>query len=143
MPGSCLSSSLPLPFFPLCPPLFPLLVISSRPPLPLLIAPLSSSTLRFASLRADPPYLSPLVFVGVVSPRLQFPSTVWTLIPPVRTTSAHVFFAGVLVFIAWWGFLPRPLFCVVGGLPIVAVARLLSASAFFLFLCVFVYLFIH
>jgi hypothetical protein len=136
MPGSSLSSFLPLPCFPLCPPLFPLLVISSRPPLPLLIAPLSPSTPLFTHLHAAPPRLSPLVFVSVVSPRLPFPSTIWTLIPPVQTTSAHVFFAGVLVFIGWWGFFPCPPYCVIGGLPFVSVAHILSASAFFLCLCV-------
>jgi hypothetical protein len=88
-PGSSLSSSLPLPLFPFCPPLFPALFEFSRPPLPLPTAPLSPSSPLFASLYAAPPHLSPLIFVGVVSPTLPFPSTIWILIPPVLTTSAR------------------------------------------------------
>jgi hypothetical protein len=80
--------------------------------------------------------ISPLFFVSVVSPRLLFPSTIWTLIPPALTTSAHVFVGGVLVFSAWWGFFPHPPFYVVGGLPFGSVERFLSAFSFFFFLCV-------
>jgi hypothetical protein len=86
----------------------PPLVISSGPPLPLPAAPLSPSSPRFASLRAAPPHLSPLLVVGVVSPRLPFPSTIWTLIPPLLTTSAQVFLAEGMFFRGWWVFFPLP-----------------------------------
>jgi hypothetical protein len=135
-PGSSLSSFLPLPFFPICPPLFPLLVVCSGPPLPLPTAPLSPFSPLFASLCAAPPGLSPLIFVSVVSPRLPFPSTIWTLIAPFLMTSAHIFFAGVLFGHCWWEFFARPPFFVVGGLLRVSVARSLSAASLFLFLCI-------
>jgi hypothetical protein len=135
-PGSPLSSTLPLPFCPVCPPLFPPLIISSRPTLPLPIAPLSRSTPIFASLRAAPPRLSPLIFVGVVSPRLPFPSTIWTLIPLFLTTSAPVVFAEVLFGRGWWEFFPRAPFFVVGALLLVSYACFFSASLFRFFLCV-------
>jgi hypothetical protein len=135
MLGSSLSSSLPYLSFPLCPPLFPPLIISSGSALPLPSIPLSPSTPLFTSLRATPPCLSPLGFIGVASPRLPFPSTIWTLIPLFLMTSAHVFFAEVLVSHGWWEFFPHPLFFVIGGLSLVSIAHFLPASSvlFFLF----------
>jgi hypothetical protein len=122
------------PIFPVCPPLFPPLLIISRPPLPLPTAPLSPSSPLFARLRAAPPRLSPLVFVDVVSPRLPFPSTIWTLIPPFLMTSAHGFFSGGPFSRGWWEFFPRPPFFVVGVLSLVSVTRFLPASWLFRFL---------
>jgi hypothetical protein len=95
--GSSLSSSLPLLFFPFCLPLFPPLVVSSRPPLPLPTILLSPSSTYFASLHATPPCITPLIFTGIVSPRLPFPSTIWTLIPLLLTTSAYIIFVELLV----------------------------------------------
>jgi hypothetical protein len=40
------------------------------------------------------------------------------------------------IFIGWWDFFPHPPFCVIGGLPFVSVARILSAAMFLLFLSV-------
>jgi hypothetical protein len=54
----------------------------SGPTCPPPFAPLSPPPLFFSSLRAAPLRLSPLPFSGVESPRLPFPSTIWTLIPP-------------------------------------------------------------
>jgi hypothetical protein len=68
-----------------------------------------------------------------VSPRLPFPSTIWTLIPLLLTTSAQVFLAeGVFVW-GWWVFLPLPPFVIVGVMFAVVAARLLSALSFLLF----------
>jgi hypothetical protein len=134
MPGSSLSSSCPLPFFPVCPPLFPPLIIFSGPPLALPTAPLTPSSHLFASLHAAPPHLSPLIFVGVVSPRLPFPSSIWTLMPPLLMTSAHVFFVGVLFSHSWWEFFPHPPFFVVGGLSLISVTHFLPTCSFFFFL---------
>jgi hypothetical protein len=136
LPGSSLSSSLPLPCFPVCPPLFPPLVISSGPHLPLPIAPLSPSSPLFVSLRATPPRHSPLLIIGVVSPRWPFPSTIWTLIPPLLMTSAHVFLVEVVFGCGWWEFFPCPPFFVVGVLSCISFAHILSASVLFFFLCV-------
>jgi hypothetical protein len=135
MPGSSLSSSLPLPFFPLCLPLFPPLVISSRPPLPLPTIPLSPSSPLFTSLRATPPHLSPLIFISVRSPRLLFPSTIWMLIPPFQISSSHVFFVEVLFSCGWWEFFPRPLFFVIRGLSLLSITHFLPASSVLFFLC--------
>jgi hypothetical protein len=135
-PGSPLSSTLPLPSFPICPPLFPPRCISSGPSLPLLFAPLSPSSSFFASLHATPPLLSPLLAIGVVSPRLPFPSTIWTLIPPLLMTSAQVFLAEGVFVHGWWVFFPLPLFFIVGVLFAVVAACLLSALSFLLFFCV-------
>jgi hypothetical protein len=136
MLGSSLSSSLPLPFCPFCPPLFPLLVISSRPPLPLPTAPLSPSSPLFTSLHAAPPHLSPLIFVSIASPRLPFPSTIWTLIPPFLMTSAYVFFMEVLFGHGWWEFLPCLLFFIIGGLSLISITYFLPTSSVLFFLCI-------
>jgi hypothetical protein len=136
MPGSPLSSTLPLPCFPSCPPLFLLRVTSSGPSLPLPFTPLSPSSSFFASLCAAPPRLSPLLVLGVVSPRLPFPSTISTLIPPFLMTSAQVFLAEGVFSHGWWVFFPLPPFIVLGVLLAVVAARLLSAFSFFLFFCV-------
>jgi hypothetical protein len=135
MPGSSLSSSLPLPDFSVCPPLFPPLFVFSGPPLPLPTAPLSPSTSYFASLRATPPCLSPRLVVDVVSPRLAFPSTIWTLMPPLLMTSVQVFLAEGVFVRGWWVFFPLPPFVVLGVLLAVVAARLLSALSFLLFFC--------
>jgi hypothetical protein len=62
--------------------------------LALSILPLSLSSPLFAILHTAPPCLSPLIFIGVVNPRLPFPSTIWTLNPLALMTSAHVFLGG-------------------------------------------------
>jgi hypothetical protein len=84
---------LPLLFAPLSPlPPFipaPLLPVIIRPPVSHPSSPLSPALAFFPSLCTAPPLLSPLFFIGgVVSPRLPFPSTIWTLIPPLLMTSA-------------------------------------------------------
>jgi hypothetical protein len=113
-----------------------LLPAPGRPTLPRLSSPLSPSPSFLPSLRAAPPLLSPRFFVGgVASPRLPFPSTIWTLMPPLLTTSAQVFFAEVLVVRDWWEFFPRPPVFVVGDLLLVSIGCLLSACSFLLFFC--------
>jgi hypothetical protein len=131
-----LSSALPLPFFPICPSLFPSLFISSGPSLPLPVAPLPPCIPLCTSLHAAPPCLSPLFFISVVCPRLPFPSIIWRLIPPFRMISAHVFFVEVVLVCGCWGFFPRPPFFIVGGLSLVSFIRFLPMSSFFFFLCV-------
>jgi hypothetical protein len=96
--------------------------------------PLSPSSPLFASLCAAHPCLSPLVFISAVSPRLPFPSTIWTLIPPLLTTSAHVFLVDVVLGHGWCEFFPCPPFFVLGVLLHVSFAHFLSASLFFFFL---------
>jgi hypothetical protein len=126
-------------YAPLSPPLrfvpVPSLPVTFGPPAPLPFAPLSPTPAFFPSLRAAPPHLSPLLVIGVVSPRLPFPSTIWTLIPPLLTTSAQVFLAEGVFVRGWWVFLPLPRFFVVGVLFVVVTARLLSALSFLLFFC--------
>jgi hypothetical protein len=107
----------------------PPVVLASLPPmpgwptLPHLSSPLSPTPSFLPSLRAAPPLLSPLFFVGgVASPRLPFPSTIWTLIPPLLTTSAPVFFAEGVVGFGWWVFLPLPPFFILGVLLAVVAA---------------------
>jgi hypothetical protein len=100
----------------------PLVVLASLPPapgrptLPRLSSPLSPTPSFLPSLHAGPPLLSPLFFVGdVASPRLPFPSPIWTLIPPLLMTSAQVFFAEGVFVRGWWVVFPRPPVFVVGG----------------------------
>jgi hypothetical protein len=125
-----------LPSFPICPPLFPPRCITSEPSLPLLLTPLSLSPSFLASLCAAPPRLSPLLAIGVVSPRLPFPSTIWTLIPPLLMTSAQVFFTEGVFVHGWWVFFPLPPVFFVGVLFMVIAAYLLSALSSLLFFCV-------
>jgi hypothetical protein len=101
MLGSPLSSTLPLPSYPICPPLFRPYCITSKPSLPLLFATLSLSPSSLASLCAAPPHLSPLLAIGFVSLRLPFPSTIWTLIPLLLMTSAQVFLAEGVFIHSW------------------------------------------
>jgi hypothetical protein len=136
MLGSALSSTLPLPCFPIFVPLFPPLVFISGPSLPLPIMPVSPASFFIPSLLAAPPHLSPLIFVSVVSPRLPFPGTIWTLIRTLLMTSAHVFLLEVLLGCGWWEFFPCPPFFVTGVLPFISFTLFLSASAVFFFLCV-------
>jgi hypothetical protein len=135
-PGSSLSSTLPLIFLSIFRPLFPPHGFISGPSLPLPITPLSPTLLLLSSLLAAPPHLAPLVFLGVVSPRLPFPSTMWTLIPPFLMISTHIFLVEVLWGRGWWEFFPCPLFFVVGVLSLVSFAWFLSASTVFFFLYV-------
>jgi hypothetical protein len=135
MLGSPLSSTLPLPSFPICLPLFPLCCIPSKPSLPLLFTPLSLSPSFLASLHTAPPCLSPLLAIGVVSLRLPFPSTIWTSIPPLLMTSAQVFFAEGVFIHGWWVFFPLPPVFFIGVLFVVIIAYLLSALPFLLFFC--------
>jgi hypothetical protein len=142
-PGSPLSSSLPLPFLTIFPPLFPpqqkkgynaagppppplsaplspplpFIPVPSPPvifgpPVPLPSSPHSLPPAFFPSRRAAPPRLSPLLAVGVVSPRLPFPSTIWTLIPPLLMTSTQVFLVEGVFVRGWWVFFPLPPFFV-------------------------------
>jgi hypothetical protein len=83
-----------------------------------------------------PRRLSPLAFVGVESPRLPFPSTMWTFIPPLLMISAHVFLVEVLFGHGWWEFFPRPPFFVIGVLSYISFTHFLSASTLFFFLCI-------
>jgi hypothetical protein len=57
-----------------------------------------------------PSLLSFFLVSGCIVPRLPFPRTICTLIPPLRTTAAHVFAAQwfPVLFVSWWAFLPRP-----------------------------------
>jgi hypothetical protein len=125
---------------PLSPPLrfipVPSSPVTFGPPAPLPSSPLSPTTAFFPSLRATPPRLSPLLVVGVVSPRLPFASTIWTLIPPLLTTSAQVFLVEGAFVQGWWVFFPLLPFFIVGVLLAVVDARLLSAFSFLLFLSV-------
>jgi hypothetical protein len=112
----------------------PPVVLASLPPapggptLPHLSSPLSPTPSFLPSLRAAPPLLSPLFFVGgVASPRLPFPSTIWPLIPPLLMTSAHVFLAEGVFVHGWWVFFPLPPVVIFGVWLVVVVARLLSA----------------
>jgi hypothetical protein len=109
------AAGLPLPPLPLTlspPPLVALVSlppIPSWPTLPRFSSPLSPTPSFHPSLHAAPPLLSPRFFVsGVISPRLLFPCTIWTLMPPLLMTSAQVFFTEVLVICSWWEFFPRP-----------------------------------
>jgi hypothetical protein len=120
----------PLPFVPV-----PSLPVIFRLPVPLPSSPLSPPPAFFPSLRAAPPHLSPVLVAGVVSPRLPFPSTILTLIPPLLTTSAQVFLVEGVFVHGWWVFFPLPPFFVVGVLFAVVAARLLSALSFLLFVC--------
>jgi hypothetical protein len=103
---------------PLSPPLrfvpVPSSPVTFGPPAPLPSSPLSPTPAFFPSLHAAPPRLSPLLVFGVVSPRLPFPSTIWTLIPPLLTTSTQVFLAEGVFVRGWWVFLPLPPVFVVG-----------------------------
>jgi hypothetical protein len=129
---------------PLSTPLSPLLSfvlvlsppVTFRPPVPLPSSRLSPTPAFFHSLRAAPPRLCPLLVVGVVSPRLPFPSTILTLIPPLLTTSAQVFLAEAVLVCGWWVFFPLPPFFILGVLLVVVAAHLLSALSFFLFVCI-------
>jgi hypothetical protein len=113
-----------------------LLPAPGRPTLPHLSSLLSPPPSFLPSLRTAPPLLSPLLFVGgVASPRLPFPSTIWTLIPPLLTTSAQVFFAEGVVGFGWWVFFPLPPFFVFGVLLAVVAAHSLSAFSFLLLFC--------
>jgi hypothetical protein len=125
MLGSTLSSTLPLQCFPISPALFPPLGIISRLSLP---HPFPSS-LFFVSLHAAPPHLSPLIFIGVVSPRLPFPSIIWTLIPPFLMISTHVLFMEVLLGHGWCQFFPHPPCLVIRVLLFICFTQFLSASA--------------
>jgi hypothetical protein len=58
------------------------------------------------------------------------------LIPPLLTTSTHIFLVKVLLGRGWWEFFPYPPFFIVGGLLFVSSTRFLSASSFFFFRCV-------
>jgi hypothetical protein len=120
----------PLPFVPV-----PSLPVTFGPPVPLPSSPPSPAPAFFPSLRAAPPRLSPLLVVGVVSPRLPFPSTIWMLIPPLLTISAQVFLSEGVFVRGWWVVFPLPPFFVVGVLLVVVAAHLLSAIAFLLFFC--------
>jgi hypothetical protein len=62
--------------------------------------------------------------------------TIWTLMPPFFTTSAYVFFVGVLFGRGWWEFFHRPPFFVVGGLSLISVAHCLPATSLLFILCV-------
>jgi hypothetical protein len=106
------------------------------PLIPYLSSPHTPSPAFFPSRRATPPHLSPLLAIGIVRPRFPFPSTIWTLIPPLLTISAQVFFAEGVFICGWWLFFPLPPFFVVGVLFAVVAARLLSALSFLLFFCV-------
>jgi hypothetical protein len=129
MLGSTLSSTLLLQLFPISPALFPPLGIISRPSLPHPFAPLCPSSLFLVSLHAAPPRLSPLIFIRVVSPRLPFPSIIWTLIPPFLMISTHVLFMEVLLGHGWCQFFPHPPCLVIRVLLFISVTRFLSASA--------------
>jgi hypothetical protein len=74
---------------------------TTRLSLPLAITPLSPSSLFLASLYTTLPCLSPLFFICVASPRLLFPSTIWTLMPPALMTSAYVFSVEVVFGHSW------------------------------------------
>jgi hypothetical protein len=120
----------------------PPVVMASFPPAPSgltllrLSSPLSPAPSFLPSLHAAPPLLSPLLFIsGVASSRLPFPSTIWTLIPPLLTTSAQVFLAEGVFVHGWWVFFPLPPFVIFGVWLVVVVARLLSALSFLLFFC--------
>jgi hypothetical protein len=87
-----------------------------------------------SNLYATPPLLSPLFFIsGVASPRLPFPTTIWTLMPSLLMTSAQVFFTEVLVICSWSEFFPHLPVFVIRGLLLVSIAHLLLAFSFFLF----------
>jgi hypothetical protein len=125
---------------PLSPPLLVVLAFlplaPGGPTLPPLSSPLSPTPSFLPSLRAAPPLLSPLFFVGgVASPRLPFPSTIWTLIPPLLTTSAQVFLAEGVFVHGWWIFFALPPFVVFGVWLAVVAAHLLSALSVLLFFC--------
>jgi hypothetical protein len=79
-------------------------------------------------LHPSPPIFKPFF-------RLYFPSTIWTLIPPLLTTSAQVFSAEGVFVRGWWAFLPLPPFIIFGVWLAVVAARLLSALSFLLFFC--------
>jgi hypothetical protein len=104
--------------------------------LPLPIAPLSLSSYLLASLHAAPPHLSPLIFSGIVSPRLPFPSTIWTLIPLLLRISVHVFLVEIVFGHSWWEFFPCLLFFVIGVFSCPVSVLLLSATSVFFFHCV-------
>jgi hypothetical protein len=101
----------PLPFV-----LVPSSPVTFGPPVPLPSSPLSPTPAFFPSLHAAPPCLSPLLVASCVSPRLPFPSTIWTLIPALLTTSAEVFLAEGVLIRGWWVFFPCPPFFVIGVL---------------------------
>jgi hypothetical protein len=120
----------------------PPLALVSLPPVPgwptfpHFSSPLSPTPYFLPSLRTAPPLLSPRFFVGgVASPRLPFPSTVWTLMPPLLMTSAQVFFIEVLVVRGWCEFFPRPPVLIVRGLLLVSITHLLLVFSFLLFFC--------
>jgi hypothetical protein len=97
----------PVPFSPVLLSSFP--PVTSRPTVPLPSSPLSPTSAFFPSLHAAPPHVSPLrVVVGVTSPRLLFPSTIWMLIVLLFTTSAQVFFTEGVFCRGWWVFFPLP-----------------------------------
>jgi hypothetical protein len=130
----------PLPLLPstLSPPL--LVVLASLlpapgwPTSPYLSSPLSPTPSFLPNLHATPLLLSPLFFIsGVASPRLPFPSTIWTLIPPLLMTSAQVFFAEGVVGFGWWVFFPLPPVFIFGVFFAVVAARSLMAFSFLLF----------
>jgi hypothetical protein len=92
-----------------------LLPAPGGPTLPPLSSRLSPAPSFLPSLHAAPPLLSPLFLIGgVASPRLPFPSTICTLIPPLLMTSAQVFLAEVVFVRGWCVFFPLPPFVVFG-----------------------------
>jgi hypothetical protein len=76
MLGSPLFSTLALLSFSIFLPLFPLHSIISGQSLPLPITPLSPTPLLLPSYYTAPPCLSTLLFIGNISLRLLFPSTI-------------------------------------------------------------------
>jgi hypothetical protein len=74
--------------------------------------------------------------MAVVSPRFLFPSTIWTLIPPLFMTSTYAFLVEVLLACSWWEFFPYLPFFDISGLSLTSFVLVLSTSAFFFFLCV-------